>query len=68
MTFYVLVSSARVFGPNFPNLPKFVKYTKTGITQPSDGLYPGVRIHLMWNMEFNTLNEFLRISVHDVGY
>ena len=42
-----------VFGPNFLDLPQFPKYTKTGITQPSDGLYPWVRLHLMWNVEFN---------------
>ena len=51
-----------VLGFNLSNLPQFPKYTKTGITWPADGLYPWVRLHLMWNLEFNTLNGFQSIS------
>ena len=57
-----------VFRPNLPELSQFSEYAKAGITQPSDGLYPGVRIHLMWNVEFNTKDDFLCIGVHDLGY
>ena len=46
-----------IFGPSFSNLPQFPKYTKTGITRPSDGLYPWVRLHLIWSVEFNTLDD-----------
>ena len=51
-----------VFGPNFPDLCQCPKYTKTGINQPSDSLYIWVRFHLMWNVEFNFLDNFLRIG------
>ena len=54
-----------VLGLNLPDLPQFAKYTKTGITQSSDGLYPWVKLHLMWSMEFNTLDDFLCISAHN---
>ena len=50
-----------IFGHNFPNSPQCCKYTDTGITWPSNGLYTWVRLHLMWNVEFNTLNGFLCI-------
>ena len=43
-------------------------YTKTSINQPSDGLYIWLRFHLMWNVEFNFLDDFLCIGVHDLGY
>ena len=56
-----------VFGPNFPDLCQCPKYTKTGINQPSDSLYIWVRFHLMWNVEFNFLDNFLCIGVHDLG-
>ena len=48
-------------GPNFPNSPQCCNYTNTGITWPSDGLYTWVRLHVMWNVECNTLNSFLCI-------
>ena len=44
------------------------KYTKTGMNKPSDGLYIWVRFHMIWNMEFNILDNFLWIGVHDLGY
>ena len=47
-----------VIGLNLSNLPQFPKCTKTGITWPADGLYPWVRLHLMWNVEFNFLDNF----------
>ena len=56
-----------VFGPNFPDLCQCPKYTKTGINQPSDSLYIWARFHLMWNVEFNFLDNFLCIGVHDLG-
>ena len=56
-----------VFGPNFPDLLQCPKYTKTGINQPSDSLYIWVRFHLMWNAEFNFLDNFLCIGFHDLG-
>ena len=55
-----------VFGPNFLDLSQFPKYTKTGITRPSDGLYLRVRHLLRWNVKFNTLDDFLCISAHDL--
>ena len=57
-----------IFGPNLPNLPQFSKYTKTVITSPSNGFYPWVKFQLMWNVEFNTLNDHLCIDAHDLGY
>ena len=57
-----------VFGPNIPNFPEFFKYIKTGITQPKDDIYTWVRLNLMLNVEFNTLNDFLCIDAYDQGY
>ena len=54
------------FRPNLPNLCQFPKYTETGITWPTDELYTWVRLHLMWNVEFNTLDDFCCIDVHDL--
>ena len=45
-----------IFGSDFPNSPQCCKYTNTGITRPTDGLYTWVRLHLMWNVDFNTFN------------
>ena len=56
-----------VFDSNFPDLPQCPKYTKTGVNQLSNGICIWVRLHLMWNMEFNTLNDFLCIDLHDLG-
>ena len=44
------------------------KYTKTGINQPSDDLYIWVRFQLMWNVEFNCLDHFLCVGVHDLEH
>ena len=57
-----------IFGTNFPDLPQFPKNTTTGITQLPDSVYTWVRFHLMWNLEFNTLNDFLDIHAHNLGY
>ena len=46
-----------VFGSDLPDLPQFPKYTETSLTQPSDCLHPWVRLHLIWNDEFNTIND-----------
>ena len=50
-----------------PQLAPIPKHTKTGITWPADGLYTWVRLHLMWNVEFNNLDDFRCIDVHDLG-
>ena len=57
-----------VFGPNLPDLLQCPKYTKTGLNQPSDSFYIWVRFRLMWNVEFNFLDNFLCIGFHDLGY
>ena len=44
------------------------KYTKTGITQLSDDLDRKVRPHLMWNLELKTMDYFLCVPAHDLGY
>ena len=44
------------------------KNTNTGITRLSVGLYPWVRFHLMWSVEFNTLDEFLCIHALYLGF
>ena len=53
-------------GPISPTCPN-PKHTKTGITWPADGIYTWVRLHLMWNVEFNNLDDFRCIDVHDLG-
>ena len=45
-----------------PTWPDAKKNTKSGRTQPLDGLYPWKRLHLMWNIGSNTLDDFLHIS------
>lgn len=44
------------------------KHTKTSETRLLDGLYTWVRCHLMWNLEFNTLDDFLYIHAHEFEY
>ena len=51
----------RIFGPNFLDLLQFPKYTKRDINRSSDGFYIWVRFHLMWNVEFSCLDDFLCI-------
>ena len=65
---YIQAHDLGVYGPNFPELLQCPKYTKIGTNQPSDGLYIWVRFHLMWNVEFNFLDDFLCTGVHDLGY
>ena len=67
MIFFVLLLWQGEFGPNLPNVLQFAKYTKTGITWPADDLYIWVKLHLMWNIEFNTLDNSLCIDAHDLG-
>ena len=68
MTF--CISAPMVWGIwiQFPQLAPSPKYTNTSITWPLDGLYLCIELRLMWNVEFNSLNNFLCISVHDLGY
>ena len=49
------------FGLYFPDLSPFPKYTKTGITRLSVSFYLWVKFHLIWNVEFNILDDFLCI-------
>ena len=46
-------------GPIFSDLPQISKNTNTCITKLSVGLYPWVKFHLMQNVEFNTMDEFV---------
>ena len=65
-----LCIGANVWGiwAHCPQLAQSSKYTKTGVALPSHGLYPWVRLHLMWSVEFNTFDDFLCISADDLGY
>ena len=56
-----------LFGPSFPKVPWCPKYSKTGETLPSNGFYTWIRLQLMWNVDFNTFNEFLYIQAHIWG-
>ena len=57
-----------LFGPSFPKVLWCPKYTKTGETLPSNEFYTRVSLQLMWNVEFNTFDEFLYIQAHDLEY
>ena len=52
----------RVFGCKFLDFPECSKYTKTGTNQPSNCICILVRLHFMWNMEFNTLDGWLSVN------
>ena len=56
------------FGPNFSDLPQFSINTNTGITKLSVSLYPWVMFHLICNVEFNTMDEFLCIYALYLGF
>ena len=43
---------------NFAKLPCCLKYPRTDITSPSDSLVPGLKPHLMWNIELKFLYYF----------
>ena len=72
LTFWMTfcVSVPRIWGiwAQFHWLSPMPKYTNTGITQPSGGLYIWVGLHLMWNVKFNTLEDILCIDHHNLGY
>ena len=59
----MILGISPLFGPSF--LPK---NPKTGETQPSNGFYTWVRLQLLWNVEFNTFDEFLYIQDYDLRY
>ena len=59
----MILGISSLFGPSF--LPK---NPKTGETQPSNGFYTWVRLQLLWNVEFNTFDEFLYIQDYDLRY
>ena len=59
----MILGISPLFGPSF--LPK---NPKTGETQPSNGFYTWVRLQLLWNVEFNTSDEFLYIQDYDLRY
>ena len=50
-----------VFGHKFLDFPQCPKYIKTGVNQPSNCICILVRLHLMWNVEFNTLDGWLSV-------
>ena len=51
----------------FGQLAPIPQIHKTSINWPSDGIYTLVGLHLMWNVEFNTMNDFLCIGAYDKG-
>ena len=66
----ICATFGRTFGfwAQFLRFSTMHKYTKIGITRPSDCLYPWARFHLMWNLEFNTLDDLPCTSAHNLGY
>ena len=66
--FLIYMPMILVLGSNFSNLPQCPNYTKASVTRPSDGIYMWVRPHLMWNVEFCILDDFLCIWDHCFGY
>lgn len=58
----------KVLGPDFFDYPNHPKYSKIGIIWKQDGLYTWQKPPLMWKVELNTLNQFLCIPPHDLGY
>ena len=38
---------------------------QAGINQSWNSLYIWIRFHLMWNLKFNFLDDFLYFGVHD---
>ena len=59
----MILGISPLFGPSF-----LLKNPKTGETQPSNGFYTWVRLQLLWNVEFNTFDEFLYIQDYDLRY
>ena len=49
---------------NCPSPPNTLKQ----VQRLSDGLKTWVRLHLMWNLEFGTLDDFWYILAHVMGY
>ena len=49
---------------NCPNPPNTLKQ----VQRLSDGLKSWVRLHLMWNLQFSTLDDFWYILAHVMGY
>ena len=70
MAFGVSVPFIWVLWAQFPWLDSLSEYTKTGIYNSiiRYGLYTGVRLHLMPDLQFNTLDDFLYMHTHDQGY
>ena len=48
-------------GTSFHKVPWCLKYPTTGETLPPNRFYIWIRLQLMWNVEFNTFDEFLYI-------
>ena len=63
----IILGIRALFGPSFPKVPWCPKYPKTGETLPSNGFYTWISLQLMWNVDFNTFNEFLYIQAHIWG-
>ena len=54
--------------PSFLKLPKCPKYPKTDIAPPSDSCVPGLRPHLMWNIDLKVLDYFASVLAYGVRY
>ena len=63
MTFYVFMPFIWGFWAHFHWIALMPKYTKTGITQLSDGLGTWVRPHLTRKVEVSTFNGFLCMTI-----
>ena len=61
LTLWMACAWMWVLGLKFPDFPQCSKYTKTVVNQCSNGIGILVRLHLMWNVEFNTLDGWLSV-------
>ena len=68
MTFCVSMPILGVICTKFPRLSPIAQIHKTTINWPYDGLYIWAGLPLMWNVKFNTKNDFMWIGAHELGY
>lgn len=60
-----------IVGPNLSDFPQFHKNTKIAINHLSDSLYTSrawVGLHVVWNKQFNTFDDFLRMYTVYLGF
>ena len=57
-----------VFGTSFPKLLQYPSTYETGLAQSTESPDTTARSHLMWNNELKTLDCFLCVPAHDLGY